>query len=57
MLLAARATGVDVVTVRLIYCQRRFWLEVNGLPMAKLPFQMTLKQVRDALEGLNEVAA
>ena len=43
--------------VRLVYSNRRFWLEVRGHKVAKLPFQMTLKQVRDALEGLNEVAA
>ena len=44
--------------VRLIYSKGRFWLELNGLPMAKLPFQMNLKQVREVVSSLNrEVAA
>ena len=43
--------------VRLIYSRGRFWLELNGLPMAKLPYQMTLKQVREVIQGLREGAA
>lgn len=44
--------------VKLVYCQRRFWLEVRGRRMATLPFQMNLKQVRETIQGLNrEVAA
>lgn len=44
--------------VRLVYANHRFWLELNGLRMAKLPFQMTLRQVRDVVSSLNrEVVA
>lgn len=45
-----------VALVRLSYRRGRFWLELNGLPMARLPFKMTLRQVREVVQGLNEVA-
>lgn len=42
--------------IKLTYFNRRFWLCVNGLPMAKLPFQMNLKQVREVVSSLNREA-